>query len=122
MSAAQRRADALRSLAYADALLSGRVCVAAGDSARLAAFIARQGVESLVDAYCIELGAPCARARMSAKLAIIKSQGEADHAQALSYAWNHLSACCHEHSYELGPTVAEVRNLCLTVMDQVGLA
>lgn len=114
--------QALASLSYAEALLTGRVTVASGDTGRVAAFIARQGVESLIDDYCRQLGADCPRARTAAKLAIIKSVGDRQVALVLTYAWNHLSACCHEHSYELSPTVPEVRRLCETVMQQVGSA
>lgn len=119
--------EALASLAYAEGLLSGRI-EAAGDTGRIAAFVARRAVERLIDRYCEErcgrlldpdLPSPWTRARWASKLAIVLAKDE-DYGRTLIYAWVQLSNLCHEHAYELAPTVDEVRNLCLTVTEQVG--
>lgn len=112
--------SALNSIQYAESLVTGRVQIAAGETGRVAAFIARQGVEELIDDYCRQLGAGCPKARTAAKLAIIRSLGDPDAARVLIYAWNYLSACCHQHSYELAPTIAEVRHQCESVIRVVG--
>ncbi len=56
-------------------------------------------------------------ARWASKLAILLSRDD-DYGRALIYAWVELSNLCHEHAYQLTPTIDEVRNLCLTVMTQ----
>ncbi len=117
--------EAITLLGYADGLLSGRIEVS-GDAARLAAFVARRGVEALIDQYCEEQcghlldphrPSPWNDARWASKLAILLSRDD-DYGRALIYAWVELSNLCHEHAYQLTPTIDEVRNLCLTVMTQ----
>ncbi|WP_336792749.1 MULTISPECIES: hypothetical protein [Gordonia] len=112
-----RSVEATAALGYADALLSGRVIPESGNAARLAAFVARQAVEWLVDARCAELGAACPNAKMASKLAVLKSLDETDFGPTIAYAWNRLSECCHQHAYELSPTVVEVSALCVSVAE-----
>jgi len=110
-----RSAEATASLGYADALLTGRVTPASGNTARLAAFVARQAVEALVDVRCTELGMACPTATMASKLAVLKSLDDTGFGPTMMYAWNRLSECCHQHAYELSPTIAEVSGLCAAV-------
>lgn len=86
---------------------------AAGTSARLAAFLARQAVEELIDARCAELaGVHVVGASTKAKLAVLKSLDSTPTSAALIGAWHRLTGFCHHHAYELAPTVAEVREVC----------
>lgn len=101
-------------LRNAERLLDGNVG-AAGSSARLAAFLARQSLEDLVDERCRALGADAPSASMRSKLVILRALDTTERADAAAIAWNRLSSVCHHHAYELAPTVAEVRHLCATV-------
>lgn len=98
-------------LRNAERLLDGSVG-AAGSSARLAAFLARQALEDLVDERCRELGADVPDANMRSKLVILRGLDTPERADAAAIAWNRLSNVCHHHAYELAPTVSEVRHLC----------
>lgn len=103
-------------LARARALLDSPDPAAVGSSARLAAFLARQAVEDLIDNRCAALGGvKRIDAKMKAKLAIIASLDRSEDGEALIAAWHHLTGFCHQHAYELSPTVAEVREQCLAV-------
>ena len=85
---------------------------AAGGSARLAAFLARQALEELVVERCVALGVDIERPSMRSRLVILRSLDTPERADAAALAWNRLSNACHHHAYELAPTVAEVRHLC----------
>lgn len=98
-------------LRNAERLLDGNVG-AAGSSARLAAFLARQALEDLVDERCRALGADVPEANMRSKLVVLRSLDTPERADAAAMAWNRLSNLCHHHAYELAPTVSEVRDLC----------
>lgn len=102
------------SLRNAERLLDGSVG-AAGSSARLAAFLARQALEDLVDERCRALGVDAPNANMRSKLVVLRSLDTAERADAAAVAWNRLSSVCHHHAYELAPTVSEVRHLCTVV-------
>ena len=108
--------DAQALLARADALLAEPEATAVGSSARLAAFLARQAVEDLIDARCAELcGVPAVNGTAKAKLAVLKSLDPTPAAAALLGAWHQLTGFCHQHAYQLSPTVPEVRAQCLAV-------
>lgn len=102
----------LELLAYAQQLLVGLSSSTSGNSSRLAAVVARQAVEECVNQRCIAVGAPCERATMRSRLALLKALDDPQLADQLASLWHQLSACCHQHAYELSPTVGEVRALC----------
>ncbi|MBA4021696.1 MAG: hypothetical protein C0482_04980 [Gordonia sp.] len=99
-------------LRESERILNGATGPGSGNSARLAAFVARQAVEVLVDERLKVVDAECAGASMRARLAILRSLDGAEQTAQVEFAWNQLSACCHHHAYELAPTVGEVRVLC----------
>lgn len=108
--------DAEALLARADKLLDSPDRTALGNSARLAAFLARQAVEDLIDARCAELtGVQVVKGTARAKLAVIKSLDTTPAGPALIDAWHQLTGFCHHHAYQLSPTVAEVRAQCAAV-------
>lgn len=74
-----------------------------------------QALEDLVDERCKELGIDVPDATMRSKLVILRSLDTAVHADAAAIAWNRLRSVCHHHTYELAPTVLEVRHLCQMV-------
>lgn len=109
-------ADAEVLLERAGELLDAPDRTAAGNSARLAAFLTRQAVEDLIDARCAALCGPqVLTGTRKAKLAVLKSLDSTTAATVLSGAWYRLTGFCHQHAYELAPTVAEVREECIAV-------
>ncbi|MGB3772129.1 MAG: hypothetical protein WBF79_05930 [Rhodococcus sp. (in: high G+C Gram-positive bacteria)] len=106
-------------LRHAERLLDGHIG-AAGHSARLAAFLARQALEQLVTERCATLNADAPSASMRSKLVILRSLDTTERADAATLAWNRLSNACHHHAYELAPTVSEVRHLCGVVAVLLG--
>lgn len=83
-----------------------------GLSSRMAAFLARQALEQLIDQRCVSLDAPASRASTRSKLAVLRALDTEEAADSASIAWNRLSAACHVHAFELQPSVAEVEYLC----------
>lgn len=109
-----RDAEAL--LARAEALLDSPDRTAVGTSARLAAFLARQAVEDLIDARLAVLcGVPTVQGTTKSKLAVLKSLDATPVGPTLIGAWHQLTGFCHQHAYQLSPTVAEVREQCRAV-------
>ena len=74
--------------------------------------VARQAVEVLIEQRYVAVGASCDRATMRSKLAILRALDDPQRADQLASLWHQLSDCCHQHAYELSPTVVEVRALC----------
>ncbi|MDN4518679.1 hypothetical protein QYF68_12710 [Mycolicibacterium austroafricanum] len=108
--------DAEVLLARADKLLDSPDRTALGNSARLAAFLARQAVEDLIDTRCAALtGVPVVVGTSKAKLAVLKSLDKTPAGRALIDAWHQLTGFCHHHAYQLSPTVPEVRAQCVAV-------
>ena len=108
--------DAQALLARAEALLAAPEATTVGNSARLAAFLGRQAVEDLIDARCASLcGVKVVTGTAKAKLAVLKSLDPTPAGAALIGAWNQLTGFCHQHAYQLSPTVPEVREQCLAV-------
>lgn len=108
--------DAELLLARADALLESPGRAAVGNSARLAAFLARQAVEDLIDARCAALtGVQVIVGKAKAKLAVLKALDTTPAGPVLIDAWHQLTGFCHQHAYQLSPTVPEVRAQCAAV-------
>lgn len=103
-------------LAHAHALLASPSPTAVGNSARLAAFLARQAVEDLIDERCGQLcGVPVNTDNTRAKLSILKSLDRSPAGDTLISAWHRLTSFCHQHAYQLSPTTTEVRAECEAV-------
>jgi len=83
-----------------------------GLSSRMAAFMARQALELIVDQRCTEVGAPASWASMRSRLAVLRSLDTEEAADSAAIAWNRLSSACHVHAFELQPSAAEVKHLC----------
>ena len=110
--------DAETLLVRAEALLDAPDRTTTGNSARLAAFLARQAVEDLLDARCAGLcGVQTLVGTTKAKLAVLKSLDPTPAGTALVGAWHQLTGFCHQHAYQLSPTVSEVREQCRAVKE-----
>ncbi len=85
---------------------------AEGLSSRVAAFLARQALETIIDQRCAALNADAPWANSRSKLVVLKSLDTAEAADRAALAWNRLSVACHVHAFEMQPSTAEVEHLC----------
>lgn len=99
----------------AEQVLGGQVAAGGGNAARLAAVLARQALEMIVQSRCSAFGSGIDRASMRSKLVMLKAFDDASVADDAASAWHGLSAACHRHAFELSPTVGETRSQCETV-------
>lgn len=83
-----------------------------GLSSRMAAFLARQALEQLIEQRCERLGAPVEWTSTRSKLVVLRSLDSEQAADSATIAWNRLSSACHVHAFELQPSAAEVKHLC----------
>lgn len=107
-------------LALADAILDGSITVPGASAARGAAVIARQVLEESVERRCRELAGTVGRPTFRSQLVLLRELGDPVVAERARVAWDGLSRACHHHSYELQPTVTEVRILVGRVKDVAG--
>ena len=108
---------ALELLTQAQVILTARA--GGGLSSRMAAFLARQALEEIVDERCSALGVSTSRANMRSKLLILRALDDPSDADLASVAWNGLSNACHLHAYEMQPSIREVEQLCAVVAELV---
>jgi len=87
----------------------------AGLSSRIAAFLARQALEQIIEQRCIDLGASAPYANARSKLLALRALDSAEVANSAASAWSRLSSACHIHAYEIQPSTAEVEQLCAVV-------
>lgn len=104
----------------AEQLLDGQLAGTEGNSARLAAVLARQALETAVVDRCRAVGADVERASMRSQLVILRALDDPDLAARAASAWQNLSAACHRHAYELSPSVSEVRTQCESIAAMIG--
>lgn len=106
-------------LDLADAILDGSITVPGASAARGAAVIARQVLEDAVERRCREPAGTGVRPTFRSQLVLIRELGDPVVAEQARVAWDGLSRACHHHSYELQPTVTEVRCHILKVKEFV---
>lgn len=83
-----------------------------GLSSRMAAFLARQALEEIINQRCTDLGAPASWASARSKLVVLRALDTEEAAGAAATAWSRLSSACHVHAFELRPSAAEIQHLC----------
>lgn len=99
-------------LDHARAILDGSTPVPEGEHAYLAAVLARQALEDVVDRLCRNrFGSMAHPVKMRSRLIALDTILDEETARALEIAWTGLSEACHHHAYELTPTTAEVHHL-----------
>ena len=86
-----------------------------GLSSRLAAFLARQALEEIIDLRCADLGVSAPWATARSRLLVLRSLDTVEAADHASWAWNRLSSACHVHAYEMQPSTDEIEQLCALV-------
>jgi hypothetical protein len=98
-------------LEFARAILAGEQ-VMTPRRIRIAAFLTRQALEAEIEMYCEQLVAPMPfPVRMRSRLAVLHALDQTGFSWTAEYAWIALSRACHHHSYELSPTISELRHL-----------
>ena len=106
-------------LEAARALLERQEAGSSGLWARASALLGRQALERLL-ADLWRAAAPGAEeASMRAQLICLPRYLEPRLAGRVAYAWGALSQACHQHAYDLAPTVPEVRGW-LAVVEELG--
>lgn len=83
-----------------------------GLSSRMAAFLARQALERIIEMRCEKLGASAPWATTRSQLVVLRALDTEEAADRAAIAWNRLSMACHVHAFELQPSAAEVTYLC----------
>lgn len=85
---------------------------------RAAALLGRQALEMAVDEFWAARRIPLESCPTRQQLICLREYlDDDDLAGRVHHAWNALSQACHQHPYELPPTVAELR-LWLTAVDR----
>lgn len=98
-------------LELAQAVLGGTHPIPIAQTPRAAALLARQALEELIDELCVAVGAPLRRATTRSRLVSLRILADDGVASIAATAWAGLSRACHQHAYELTPTVGEIRHL-----------
>ena len=82
-----------------------------GRATRAADLLARQVLEEAVRALCRSAGFNLDKATMRSRLIVLRVLVDQNAADTAEVAWAGLSRACHQHAYELTPTVTEVSHL-----------
>jgi len=112
--------SALTLLAQAQRVLGG--AGADGLNARLAAFLARQALEEIVEQRLGALGISASWANARSKLIVLRALDDAEAGRVAAVAWSRLSSTCHVHAYEMQPSTAEISELCRQVASLLPVA
>lgn len=102
--------SAIQLLVEAQKILN--VARADGLSARMAAFLARQALEEIIDQRCSNLDAAAPWATVRSRLVILRALDTQEVADSAAIAWSRLSSACHVHAFELQPSTSEIEQLC----------
>lgn len=92
----------------AQGVLDGTVHVPEGVVVRAAAFLARQAFEDAMTALCRAGGVTIDRASMRSKVIVTRMLHGDETGDRAALAWAGLCQACHQHAYEVAPTVDEV--------------
>ena len=109
-------------LGMARQLLDRATPETAGMWPRTAALLARQALEMAVDEYWAaqRLGLESCATRQQL-ICLRQYVDDDDLAGGIHHAWNALSSACHQHPYELAPTVGELSSW-IAVVDRFSSA
>jgi hypothetical protein len=101
--------DARALLELSRGLLSRPDAATAGLWPRASALLARQALETALDAYWSARGIGLDACPTRSQLICLKEYfDDSEMAAAVRSCWATLSGVCHHHAYELAPTVAEL--------------
>jgi hypothetical protein len=96
-------------LDHAESVLNGEVSIAVRHAPRVAAWLGRSALEQRVLELLNECEIEARQATMRSQLCCLEVLRPQLGPTARA-AWWGLSRCCHHHSFELAPTVSEVRH------------
>jgi hypothetical protein len=82
-----------------------------GSWPRGCAFLVRMELEEWVRGHSAKLDGNLSNANMRSQLMCLSQTVPKHEAVRAASAWYLLSAACHQHAYELAPTVGELRRL-----------
>lgn len=94
-------------------MLDGQLVVT-GNRERAACWLARAAFEQIVHDLLVTMGNDPGDAAMRTQLSCLEATFvdiDAGLAARAQYAWTSLSQACHQHAFELNPTVTEARHL-----------
>ncbi len=94
-------------------LITARALLSNGSRSwpRGCAFLVRMELEEWVRSHSVTLDENLAKASMRSQLMCLCQTAQKDQAVRATYCWHRLSEACHQHAYELAPTVGELRFL-----------
>jgi hypothetical protein len=95
-------------LTMAQGLLERTDSATAGLWPRAAALLARQGLEATLDDLWTEKGLNLRDCPTRAQLICLREFVDPDLAGGLAHTWAALTRACHQHPYELAPSVSEL--------------
>jgi hypothetical protein len=98
-------------LALAEKIAISPSRVLRGTWPRAAALLTRQALESAIDQAWDQTEPAMGEVSMRARLLCLSDYLDETVAEDAAYAWSALSNACHQRSYELAPTGAELANL-----------
>ena len=88
---------------------------------RAAALLGRQALEMAVDDYRVARRIPLDSCGTRQQLICLREYlDDDDLAGRVHHAWDALSRACHQHPYELAPTVGELKRMLDTVAEFPG--
>jgi hypothetical protein len=102
-------------LAAATTVLANDEPVLDGRRSVTAAALARQAVETSLEAWLAERGVPDLRNKRAEFLCLRALHPQPDSVSELYFVWTQLSGACHAISYELPPTHQELERWIATV-------
>lgn len=111
--------DGTELLQAADATLRA----AAATSNRLACWLSRSALESVVESLLRARGYDVHTMNMRTRLSCLEVayEDELEISARAQYAWSRLSQACHQHAYQLDPTFSEADHL-LSLVRRLAMA
>lgn len=97
-------------LEQARALLERATSPLSGIWPRAAVLLARQALEAALDEFWMSKFLDMDTVSMRAQMACLPDYMDPEEAASLSEMWAVLTQACHYQSFDLGPTVGEVRS------------
>jgi hypothetical protein len=109
-------------LRLATAILDGQITVPRVNAPRVACWIARRGLEALVEELLTSKSVDVGTGNMRSQLICVADRYAEQPwlVATVTTAWDQLSLACHHHAYELAPTSHEAREVVNSLHSLVG--
>jgi hypothetical protein len=96
---------------FAAEVLDGRTTVHPSLAARVAALPVRTALEERLDDLCSSLHERTVKGNGRSKRICVRTLIDEQLGATVDQAYSALSTACHQHAYDLSPTVGEIRHL-----------